>query len=96
MLKIMIVGEDCMTLYADLAARYSDLTEISGRSINEADLRALGMINCTALTRAELEKANTTYAGMNRLRKGDPNLKSLSSVYRSKRERVDSIAVPLH
>lgn len=62
---------------ADLAFKYPNLAEISGESINEAGLRALG-IKGSALTSLEFEHARATNAGIDILCKGNRGLKKLS------------------
>ena len=70
-------GYDHAALYTSLVLRYHNLTEISGRQIDDSGLRALGMVHNSTLTAIEFSKVSLTGVGLTRVCTGCPNLKLL-------------------
>ena len=64
-------------MYASIVAKYHNLTEISGKRIGDAGLRALGMVHNSTLTSIEFTKAKLSGVGLTRICTGCPYLKKL-------------------
>ena len=73
----LLDGYDHAAVYASIVAKYHNLTEVSGRQIDENGLRALGMVYESTLTSVEFTKASFTGGALFRLCKGCPNLTNL-------------------
>ena len=74
---IFIASYDHAALYASIVAKYHNLSEVSGRQIDDNDLRALGMVYNSTLTYIEFANATLSGLGLSRMCIGCPNLKQL-------------------